>query len=159
LLRGPLPDQSGWRQCLLLEHYAGSSEPFETSSQPVRQIVSVPSYKGLRCRSHTYVEYETGEREFYDLLQDPNQLVNVHLMAPSRLIAQQSDRRAARASCQGAGCRAAENAPEPRWTKDADGPMRREWSSARAVRATAASLPPRPPRTHRAAPSLSSRTG
>jgi arylsulfatase A-like enzyme len=122
LLRGLSPDRAGWRQCLLLEHYAGSSEPFEPG--PIRQIVSVPSYKGLRCRDHSYVEYSTGERELYDLIQDPNQLTNIYPTVPSALVAQQSDRLAELAGCQGAGCRAAEDAHPPHWTKRTSGSMR-----------------------------------
>jgi arylsulfatase A-like enzyme len=115
LLRGPLPDPSSWRQCLLLEHHPGSSEPFEYGAQRFRQIVSVPGYTGLRCRGHTYVEYETGERELYDLAQDPYQLLNVYPASSSTLATQQSDRLAELASCQGAGCRAAEDASPPLW--------------------------------------------
>jgi arylsulfatase A-like enzyme len=130
LLREPAPDPSDWRQCLLLEHHAGSSEPFEIGLQRARQIVSVPGYKGLRCRGHAYVEYETGERELYDLAQDPNQLVNIYPRVPAALAAQQSDRLAELVSCQGAGCRAAEDASPPRWTVRINGPMRASASGA-----------------------------
>ncbi|QJD29988.1 sulfatase family protein [Methylococcus geothermalis] len=38
-----------------------------------------PSFEGLRtAEGLTYVEYETGERELYDLRTDPEQLTNVH---------------------------------------------------------------------------------
>src|SRR5262249_2649510 len=75
LLRGPVPSLEAWRQCLLLEHFPGSSEPFQSEFETVKLVV--PGYKGLRCRYSTYVEYETGEREFYDLVNDPAQLLNL----------------------------------------------------------------------------------
>ncbi len=40
-----------------------------------------PTYCGVRSESATYVYYETGEEELYDLRRDPDQLSN--LMAES----------------------------------------------------------------------------
>lgn len=37
----------------------------------------IPAYWGVRSGTHTYVEYDTGERELYDLTTDPHQLQNV----------------------------------------------------------------------------------
>jgi len=36
----------------------------------------VPPFRGIRTPEYTYVEYATGERELYDLRQDPYQLDN-----------------------------------------------------------------------------------
>jgi hypothetical protein len=36
----------------------------------------VPTYCGVRSEDYVYVRYYTGEREFYDLNRDPDQLVN-----------------------------------------------------------------------------------
>lgn len=39
--------------------------------------VIVPTYVGVRNSRWKYVEHETGERELYDLVEDPHELVNV----------------------------------------------------------------------------------
>ena len=58
----------GWRRDFLIEHMAeGGSGP--------------PTYCGVRSESATYVYYETGEEELYDLRSDPDQVSN--LMADS----------------------------------------------------------------------------
>ncbi len=55
----------GWRSDFLIEHMAegGGSGP--------------PTYCGVRSASATYVYYETGEQELYDLRKDPSQLSNL----------------------------------------------------------------------------------
>ncbi len=54
-----------WRSDFLIEHMAegGGSGP--------------PTYCGVRSESATYVYYETGEEELYDLRRDPNKLSNI----------------------------------------------------------------------------------
>jgi arylsulfatase A-like enzyme len=53
------------RSSVLLEHLkGGSTDP-------------VPSYCGLRSATHKYIYYSTGERELYDLIRDPYELVNI----------------------------------------------------------------------------------
>jgi len=73
-------------------------------------ILAVPSYKALRCRDYTYVEYETSEREFYDRRRDPYQLLNLVSRMSPQLLSQQSARLATLATCAGASCRASEDA-------------------------------------------------
>jgi N-acetylglucosamine-6-sulfatase len=58
-----------WRRDFLIEHMAEGR-----GSGP-------PTYCGVRSESATYVYYETGEEELYDLRRDPEQLSN--LMAES----------------------------------------------------------------------------
>jgi N-acetylglucosamine-6-sulfatase len=58
-----------WRRDFLIEHMAEGR-----GSGP-------PTYCGVRSESATYVYYETGEEELYDLRRDPDQLSN--LMAES----------------------------------------------------------------------------
>jgi len=62
----PLLDSSAslWRSGFLIEHLRSSA-------------VEVPTYCGLRTRKYTYVAYETGEEELYDLRSDPYELQNV----------------------------------------------------------------------------------
>jgi N-acetylglucosamine-6-sulfatase len=61
---------SPWRRDFLLEYLGG----------PGRSLI--PTYCGIRSRTHTYVQYGTGEEEIYDLTTDPHQLEN-QAYAPS----------------------------------------------------------------------------
>ncbi len=57
------------RREVLIEYLRGSSPGI------------VPSYCGLRGERYTYVVYETGEEELYDLASDPYQLDNLAAVA------------------------------------------------------------------------------
>jgi len=61
---------SSVRDDVVLEHVAGG--------QPV------PTYCGVRTPSFTFVHYETGEEELYDLVQDPRQLTNIAATRPKK---------------------------------------------------------------------------
>jgi N-acetylglucosamine-6-sulfatase len=64
----------------------------------------VPSYRGLRTETYTYVEYATGEREYYDLRADPYQLTNAYAsLGQARKDALREKTRAL-AECAGADC-------------------------------------------------------
>ena len=72
-----------------------------------------PALQAVRTGDHLYVEYDTGERELYDLSEDPHELEN--LLGPGgdadpalvgRLEARLSELR----GCAEAKCRDAENA-------------------------------------------------
>ncbi len=62
----PLP-LSRWRKVCLVE--LGKFESWFRKSPP-------PAYKLLRTRNFKYIEYDTGEKEFYDLRLDPYELIN-----------------------------------------------------------------------------------
>jgi arylsulfatase A-like enzyme len=67
----PILDGTGpWREVALIE---GSESLSKT-----RPELRVPSYRGIRDENYTYVEYATGEREYYDLRADPYQLTNAY---------------------------------------------------------------------------------
>jgi N-acetylglucosamine-6-sulfatase len=99
-----------WRRAVLIEHDAGSGEPFEPAGERRGRprIPQPPTYRGVRTSQWLYVEYVTGERELYDLRRDPDELDNVYDSAAARLrecLAAQLD---ALRSCAGDACRAAE---------------------------------------------------
>lgn len=101
LLTSRTPDAVPWRSAMLIEHFGGGS-PFR-----------VRSYSGIRSAGDLYVEYATGEKEFYDLAADPAQLVNrASELAPSRS-ARLAALVAALRSCRGSACRAAEEGKAP----------------------------------------------
>jgi N-acetylglucosamine-6-sulfatase len=95
-LLGPHPPPlASWRQAFLLE--AG----FRTGARV---------FQGLRTTTHTYVEYvNTGERELYDLVDDPDQLHSLHDTAEPALLAHLAAWLAQLRTCAGAACRAAED--------------------------------------------------
>jgi arylsulfatase A-like enzyme len=65
----------------------------------------VPAYVGLRTRDFTYVEYDDGARELYDLRTDPGQEDNLAGRADPALVAPLAARLRALRSCRGAACR------------------------------------------------------
>jgi N-acetylglucosamine-6-sulfatase len=68
-----------------------------------------PRMKAIRTRNHLYVEYETGERELYDLRQDPYELRNLHERASPELKRRLEGQLDALRQCSAEGCRAAED--------------------------------------------------
>ena len=54
----------GWREYFLIEYWSDIIKP------------NVTSFAAVRSDSYLYVEYESGEREFYDLKTDPLELNN-----------------------------------------------------------------------------------
>ncbi|HEX4992603.1 MAG TPA: sulfatase, partial [Rubrobacteraceae bacterium] len=81
---------ASWRERLLIEHFAGHE------------------WAGLRTPRYTYVEHATGEKELYDLREDPRQLRSVHKTADQALLENLDRRLELLRNCSGDGCRAAE---------------------------------------------------
>lgn len=94
LLSATPPAISTWRQEILIEHPGGAGAP-----------ISVPAYYGVRTATETYVEYNNGEFEYYDLRTDPSQLVNLYRQTSATTLARLSSRVAALKACRGAACR------------------------------------------------------
>jgi len=67
----------------------------------------MPPYRSVITGRYTYVEWESGEREFYDRSSDPYELDNAFDPKGSPTLA---SRLLALAGCAGEGCRAAEDA-------------------------------------------------
>jgi arylsulfatase A-like enzyme len=80
------------RSEVLLEHWGDDAD-------------SVPSYAGLRTREYTYVEYETGDVEFYNLRDDPGQEENLADKVDPALLATLARRLQVLRACRGAACR------------------------------------------------------
>jgi arylsulfatase A-like enzyme len=99
LLRGRPPAE--WRRNVLVEF----TRPANRSSAAQ---TPVPAYQALRTDQYTYVRYETGETQLYDLTADPYQLRNLAGSADPALLGSLQARLAAMASCSGATCRQAD---------------------------------------------------
>lgn len=89
-------EKAAWRESMLIEHFGGGA-PFR-----------VRGYFGLRSAKATYVEYATGEKEYYDLAQDPYQMENAASRLDAATLAALHARVTKLKDCRGPACRAAE---------------------------------------------------
>jgi arylsulfatase A-like enzyme len=80
LLGRPLgsPRPADWRQGILVEHRGPVRESHDDEDSQDAASANPPSYEALRLADALYVEYVTGEREYYDLIADPYELDNVY---------------------------------------------------------------------------------
>jgi hypothetical protein len=94
---------------VLIEHYPGA-EPFMSKLEKllITEKASLPAYSAVRSQNHLYVEYATGEREFYDLQSDPAELSNLYKSADKALIRRFSEWLLRMKSCRGSVCRQSE---------------------------------------------------
>lgn len=76
-----------------------------------QQAEVVPPLRGIRLQNMSYVEYNTGEKELYDLTKDPYELNNLVSTANPDLLAILSARVKELAACKADSCRTAEDAP------------------------------------------------
>jgi N-acetylglucosamine-6-sulfatase len=102
LVTNPIPVT--WRQSVLVGHSAMSPEHRDYQAD----------FAALRMESLIYVEHASGEREFYDLVNDPYQLENMVDQMDPAFIEVLSARLAAMKTCAGVECHAVENSPAPR---------------------------------------------
>ncbi len=105
-LQGQTP--ATWRQAVLLEQFKYPVSPPDDDATSDN-----PAHRGLRTESFKYVEYGTGEREVYDLRNDPDELLNLRDRVPLAWLAQLSQRAKALGSCKGQTCRQIEAQPLP----------------------------------------------
>jgi N-acetylglucosamine-6-sulfatase len=106
LLHGDAPS---WRNQILLENLSGDGgqEPDDGGAPDDSRV---PDYYGIRTDRYKYVEYATGEKELYDLDNDPYELESIHATADRALLSDLQDKLDALKSCTGQTCRTAEDA-------------------------------------------------
>jgi N-acetylglucosamine-6-sulfatase len=97
LLRGGDPP---WRSAILLEGFGQNNRKR-----------SLPAYEAIRTGTHKYVEYDTGDKELYNLEADPYELDNIYETAEPSLVSDLKTRLDALRSCTGEGCRETEDEP------------------------------------------------
>jgi N-acetylglucosamine-6-sulfatase len=68
-----------------------------------------PWLKALRTKNYLYVHYKSGEKELYDLREDPYELKNIYFGAPKELRRRLEGQLDALRQCSAAQCRAAED--------------------------------------------------
>jgi arylsulfatase A-like enzyme len=74
--------------------------------------IAVPTHKGVHTLDHMFVEYDTGERELYDLRLDPYQLQSKPRVGNESLYSELQTRLDSLRACSGIDCRAAEGFPD-----------------------------------------------
>jgi arylsulfatase A-like enzyme len=89
-----------WRDAVLIEHH-GNVSGVNDPDLPPAGSGNPPSYEALRTKDALYVEYADGERELYDLREDPFQLRNLAEQEPPELLAHLSGQLATMANCHG----------------------------------------------------------
>jgi len=63
---------TGWRDGFLIEHFQDVNDIEESGLASF-----IPNYTGFRTKEWKFVEYDTGERELYNLLEDPYEMNNL----------------------------------------------------------------------------------
>lgn len=69
---------AGWPQGVLVEHMGPVTDQPDEPDKPEANSGNPPSYEALRLSNALYVEYSTGEHEYYNLNRDPYELHNVY---------------------------------------------------------------------------------
>jgi arylsulfatase A-like enzyme len=91
-------EDGGWRKGLLIE-----TGDLERESHVI-------AYRGIRAENFIYVEYESGELEYYDLIADPYQLDNLAGELDAETLALLRSWLEYLSACQAEDCRTAETA-------------------------------------------------
>ena len=118
-----------WRRALLVEYFltrpaarsaelastpragTGTGEAGEGDVEPIGEHgLRQPEWRVLRLQDSVYIEYDTGEREYYNLAADPYQLNNLAEDLSSAELVRLSAHTAALSACGGLTCREAEDA-------------------------------------------------
>ncbi|MBI0294110.1 sulfatase [Streptomyces sp. PRKS01-29] len=73
LMHGRTEDE--WRDAVLVEHHHAVSKKDDPDAAP-KESGDPPTYAAMRTDDSLYVEYADGQREFYSLDSDPEQLTN-----------------------------------------------------------------------------------
>jgi N-acetylglucosamine-6-sulfatase len=85
LLAGAAPGD--WRNAVLVEHHGPDVSTADPDAQ-TGESGNPTTYEAMRTPGFLYVEYRDGEREFYDLRNDPNELSNLAgSLSPPQLMA------------------------------------------------------------------------
>jgi N-acetylglucosamine-6-sulfatase len=107
------PDRP-WRKSFLIERRHPEVQLVRLAKRmglTQEAILETATFNAIRTSEVIYVEYGTGERELYDLRQDPHQLINVVEDADPVLVEALAARMLALEVCSGEECRSLEDLP------------------------------------------------
>jgi arylsulfatase A-like enzyme len=103
-------EAEGWRTAVLIEHRGPLRQPADPDMPGLRSG-NPPTYEAIRMAHALYVEYATGEKEYHDLVADPDELSNIFASLAAEQKASLHAMLASVRSCRdSAGCRGAERA-------------------------------------------------
>ncbi len=119
LLTANPPPPKDWRSAFMVEaatevsgtlapRLSGDQLPGDRRHAP-REEWGRPGLEAIRTEEHLYVEYETGERELYDLREAPHKLNNECESTDPELVRHLQRRLAALRGCSGTSCEPAED--------------------------------------------------
>ncbi|MCA1731060.1 MAG: sulfatase-like hydrolase/transferase [Actinobacteria bacterium] len=114
LLRGEVPP---WRSAILIERLPAEDGDEETSGEGKAKGKGKmggggsPPYEAIRTDAYKYIEYGNGEKELYDLKEDPYEIESLHESADPSLLEDLKARLGALEGCSGEGCREDEDVP------------------------------------------------
>src|ERR671910_2379012 len=92
---------ASWRTAFLVEHWLDENgDPY---------AATIPDYTAERTGRYLFTRYATGEKELYDLSNDPYELQSLHNTASTQLKRRLASRLDALAGCAAQSCRSAEN--------------------------------------------------
>ena len=104
-----------WRESFLIERRKLEEQLVRQSKYngltPEEELDQAAVFNGIRTRELVYVEYGSGERELYDLAQDPHQLANLADEADPVLVSALQARLVELAECTSTRCRELEDLP------------------------------------------------
>ena len=86
---------------MLIEHHRPETAPATPTARPSRAATRRPTRRSA-TRPQIYVEYDDGEREYYDLRRDPAERRNVYASLSAREKAKLSALLARLQGCKGA---------------------------------------------------------
>ncbi|HKC27886.1 MAG TPA: sulfatase-like hydrolase/transferase, partial [Jatrophihabitans sp.] len=96
-----------WQSAILVEHHGPAFTPSDPDQQPSRSG-NPPSYEAVRTADFLYVEYATGDREYYDLRHDPQEMNNIESKLTAARLMSLHQMLTALEACHGASaCQAA----------------------------------------------------
>ena len=99
---------AGWRTATITEN-DGTSLPGDPDYTPQ----SPPTYVAMRSNQWLLVLYANGERELYNEVSDPYELINVADTTAPAIVETLTTQAQALAACTGATCRVADAMPQP----------------------------------------------
>jgi N-acetylglucosamine-6-sulfatase len=135
LLAANSPTPADWRQVVLIEQrpfpgkaatvapegtpaasrqgHAGVLEPPDLGDREGLGSFPPVTFHGVRTKTAKYVEYASGEREYYDLTADPGELHNLAAKTDRAYLSKLAQILSHLDACAGKTCRAAESSPLP----------------------------------------------
>lgn len=93
-----------------LSNRQGGEENERKDGEGGEKKADSPPYKAVRTEAYKYVEYDNGERELYDLQNDPYELDNFYESADPSLVKDLKTKLEALERCAGEECEEAEDA-------------------------------------------------